>query len=165
MEQITTIMKRILADTYAVYLKTQNYHWNVVAPYAFRSLHKLFEEQYEELAEAIDVIAEHIRQMGHLVPASFTDFQVLSEIEDGDECFSADQMLEDLAEDQAKLIVIINEAIKVASTHKDEATADLLIDRLRVHKKSKWMLESSLPSRSLNQGSSTKKKNSESYGS
>ena len=137
-------MKRILADSYAVYLKTQNYHWNVTSHHAFHSLHKLFDEQYKELAKAIDVIAEHIRQMRSLVPASFSDFQVLTQIEDGDECFSADQMLKDLAEDQIKLIIAINEGIELASKYKDEATIDLLTDRLRAHKNNQWMLESSL---------------------
>ncbi|MEM9737791.1 MAG: DNA starvation/stationary phase protection protein [Bacteroidota bacterium] len=147
MERIITMMKRVLASSYAVYLKTQNYHWNIRSRHAFRSLHKLFEEQYEELAEAVDTIAEHIRQLGSLVPASFTDFQVLSKIKDGDECLYADQMIEDLAEDQEKLIAIINEGITLTNGTQDKATEDLLIDRLRVHKKNKWMLESSLQER------------------
>ncbi len=137
-------MQAVLADSYAICLKTQNYHWNVVSRHAFRSLHKLFEEQYLELVEGIDDIAEQIRQLGVLALASFGDYQAITQIKDGNSKLDADGMIKDLIADHGLIIERINATINVAYEGKDEATADLLIDRLRVHKKNKWMLESSL---------------------
>ncbi|MCP3659586.1 MAG: DNA starvation/stationary phase protection protein [Bacteroidetes bacterium] len=137
-------IKKILADSYAVYLKTQNYHWNVTSHHAFSSLHLMFQSQYEELAEAIDDIAEKIRQLGAKTPGGFAAFQKLTTIIDGNENASADEMIKDLANDQQHLINVVNEGIKISYDCKDEGTADLLIERLRAHDKNKWMLQSSL---------------------
>lgn len=144
MDKLIPVMKKILADSYAVYLKTQNYHWNITSKHAFFSLHKMFEEQYEELADAVDDIAEKIRQLGSKAPASFQTFAKLTTISDGNEDFSADEMIKDLVSDQQNLLNIINQGIKTSYNDSDEGTADLLIERLRVHEKNKWMLESSL---------------------
>ena len=144
MSELVDIMKKILADSYALYLKTQNYHWNVTCKFSFRALHKLFEEQYEELAEAVDEIAERIRQLGSKAPASFSEYSKLTQINEGDVDNNAEQMLQDLIIDQKKLIDILNRGIQISYDAKDEGTADLLIDRLKVHDKNKWFLESSL---------------------
>ncbi len=144
MGELVEIMNKILADSYAVYLKTQNYHWNVTSHHAFSSLHLLFQKQYEELAEAIDDIAEKIRQLGSKTPAGFKVYLELTTIKDGDENANSDDMIKDLAQDQQKILDIVNKGIKISYDHKDEGTADLLIERLRAHDKNKWMLESSL---------------------
>lgn len=143
MSKLVTKMNKVLADSYALYLKTQNFHWNVESHHAFRSLHLLFEEQYEDLAEAVDEIAEKIRQLGSKAPGSFSAFQQLTSIEEGDINSSADQMLKALAKDQDTIIQSLNDGIQEANEVNDEGMADLLIERLRVHSKNKWMLESS----------------------
>ncbi len=137
-------MRKLLADSYCVYLKTQNYHWNISSNNAFSSLHLLFQNQYEELAEAIDDIAERIRQLGIKVPAGLYVFSKMTTVKDGDENADANTMLKDLVNDQKNIINIVNETIQISYKLKDEGTADLLIERLRVHDKNKWMLESSL---------------------
>ena len=144
MNTLLSIMEKILAESYALQLKTQNYHWNVKGSLSFYALHKLFEEQYKELVNGIDEIAEQIRKLGRLTQASFSTFQKLSSIEEGNPSLSAAAMVKALAEDQDKLIRRLNEGIKEAQTCSDEGTADLLIARIRVHTKHKWMLESSL---------------------
>ncbi len=137
-------MRKILADSYCVYLKTQNYHWNISRNNAFSGLHILFQNQYEELAEAIDDIAERIRQLGVKVPAGLSIFSKVTTIKDGDENADANAMLTDLANDQRNIMSIVNETIQLSYKLEDEGTADLLIERLRAHDKNKWMLESSL---------------------
>ena len=144
MSPLVQILEKVLAESYAVFLKTQNYHWNLTSKHAFYALHKLLEEQYQELGVGIDDLAEKIRQLGAFAPASFAAYQELSTIGGGDPSYEASAMLRDLADDQGKLIVRLNEAIKVAHDVGDEGAEDLLVERLRVHDKSKWMLESSL---------------------
>ena len=136
-------MKHVLADSYALYLKTQNYHWNVEGP-RFNTLHALFETQYTDLAMAIDEIAEHIRGLGAKAPGTWKKYEDLSSITEGDETLSADAMLQDLANDQDKIATTLNKALKVAQNEDDEVISDALIGRLTVHRKNKWMLESSL---------------------
>lgn len=135
-------MKHVLADSYALYLKTQNYHWNVEGP-RFASLHALFEEQYTDLAAAIDEIAEHIRGLGAKAPGTWKKYDELSSISEGDETLDSESMLKDLANDQDKITTTLNKALKTAQNEDDEVIADALIGRLAVHRKNKWMLESS----------------------
>lgn len=132
----------ILANSYALYLKTQNYHWNVTGK-EFRSLHLLFENQYEELAKSIDEIAERIRTLGQKIPA-LSSFIKLTTISDAKANLSSIDMLKDLVNDQDILIENLNQSLKIVQKLFDEATADLIVGRIKVHQKNKWMLVSSI---------------------
>ena len=98
-ETVVKGLSKLLADSYSLYLKTHNYHWNVTGP-QFNSLHAMFETQYTELAAAVDEIAERIRALGHLAPGSYTEFAKLSSIKDGDNTKSVNEMIKDLVEGQ-----------------------------------------------------------------
>jgi starvation-inducible DNA-binding protein len=132
----------ILADTYALYLKTQNYHWHVTGP-NFRSLHELFEEQYLELANAVDAVAEQIRIMGNPAPATFKEFEQLKTLKDGDSSLNSNQMVHGLAEDNNTLVNDLNRALKLAEKAHDEGATNLLSDRVSAHEKARWMLSAS----------------------
>jgi starvation-inducible DNA-binding protein len=136
-------LELILANTYGLYLKTQNYHWNVRSK-EFKSLHELFGTQYEELAEAIDEIAERIRALDSLVAANFKIFDKNSKIKDGNQNSSSQIMLKELYSDNQSLAEIANEVLKIAQKEGDEATADMMIGRIKIHNKNAWMLKSSL---------------------
>lgn len=140
-DNLSQALKIVLADTYALYLKTHNYHWNVQGG-KFLGLHNFFEETYTELAEAVDEIAETIRQLGQKAPGSFSAFSKLTTLKDGDENKSASDMVKELAEDQSAVMASIEKALNVAKEIEDEVTIGLLVDRLTVHRKTKWMLES-----------------------
>lgn len=142
---MTNLIKKlevILADTYALYLKTQNYHWHVKGP-QFKSLHELFEMQYLELAEAVDQVAERILIMGHKAPATFAAFNQLKTIKDGDSSLNANQMVTELAKDHNTLVKDLNQGVKIAQENHDEATVTLLSDRIAAHEKAHWMLKAS----------------------
>lgn len=136
-------LHKVLSNSYALSVKTQNFHWNVTGS-NFYSIHKLLDAQYEEYVEAIDEIAEHIRTLGYKVPAGFAVFSKSQIIEDGDESSTAQQMLSILAKDNEELIKIINEALKKSEEAQDDVISDFLIGRLNVHKKNVWMLKSSI---------------------
>jgi starvation-inducible DNA-binding protein len=140
--KVVKVLEGVLANSYALSLKTQNYHWNV-AGVDFKSLHELFGAQYSELALAIDEIAERIRALGNKVEASFEHFANLSKAKKGNENFSSKEMLQDLAIDHQALINELKEGIKVAQKNEDEATADIFIKRAQIHEKALWMIESS----------------------
>ena len=140
-DNITQALKIVLADTYALYLKTHNYHWNVQGG-KFLGLHNFFEEIYTELAEAVDEIAETIRQLGQKAPGSFSAFSKLTTLKDGDEDKSAKEMVAELVEDQSAVMASIEKALIIAKENDDEATIGILVDRLTEHRKTKWMLES-----------------------
>ncbi len=142
-KNLTKSLYEVLTNSYALALKTQNYHWNVVGS-NFKSLHELFGLQYEELSTAIDEIAERIRALDCLVPAGLVIFSEAAEIKDGDEKLSSDLMIKNLLRDQEILLKIITAAIRDAQDNQDEATADMLIGRLEIHSKNRWMLKSSL---------------------
>lgn len=131
-----------LADTYAVYLKTQNFHWNVKGP-LFYTLHKMFEEQYIELAAAIDEIAERIRALGCYTPASFAEFSKLTSIKEESQSISAEDMVKKLLKDHEILADHAEIVLSKAQKARDEGTADLLIQRLKAHQKIAWMLRES----------------------
>jgi starvation-inducible DNA-binding protein len=139
----TKELKNALADTYALYIKTQNYHWNVTGP-NFPALHLLFESQYEDLAEAVDLIAERIRALGSKTPTSFTVFNDAKTISDGDENADWTTMVKNLADDQLAINKTLNKAMSAAKAEDDEATINLLADRLTLHDKNHWMLKASL---------------------
>ncbi len=132
----------LLADTYAIYLKTQNYHWHVTGPH-FKALHQLFEEHYMELADAVDAVAEQIRIMDHPAPATFKDFERLKTIKDGNSQAKANQMVSELADDHMTLVKDLNRALKLAEEIHDEGAANLLSDRINAHEKAGWMLRAS----------------------
>ena len=133
----------LLADTYILYLKTQNFHWNVTGPH-FPELHKLFEEQYKQLADAIDEIAERIRALKAPAPASFTQFQKLTSLEEADNVLDAEEMLGELLGDHEIIAKNINNLFEVMHDCQDEVTLDLLIERKTDHDKTAWMLRSTL---------------------
>ncbi|NRA73128.1 MAG: DNA starvation/stationary phase protection protein [Rickettsiales bacterium] len=138
---IVEALKKVLADSYALYLKTQNYHWNVEGPY-FKELHELFEEQYKELAEAIDFIAELIRGLDERTPASFSFYNKLKTIKDGNENSSAAEMVSDLAQAQDTIIVTLQNCLEIAQKANDEVVMDTMVNRMIIHRKNKWMLKS-----------------------
>ncbi|XVN42988.1 MAG: Dps family protein [Candidatus Rickettsia vulgarisii] len=139
---VIKILEVILADSYALYLKTQNYHWNITCS-EFRSLHLLFEGQYKDLAEAIDEIAERIRTLGPKV-TKMSELIKLSYISEADPKSNSIKMLKDLAKDQETIVDNLNKGIKIAQKAGDEGTADIFIQRLKVHQKNHWMIVSSI---------------------
>ena len=142
MSELMNKLSVILADTYAIYLKTQNYHWHVKGP-QFRALHGLFESQYLALAEAVDEIAERILIKGHNAPATFKEYDQLKTIKDGDSNNAANDMVIELANDHSALLKDLNAAMDMAQDANDEATVNLLSNRIEAHEKSRWMLASS----------------------
>ncbi|HKI83544.1 MAG TPA: Dps family protein [Candidatus Krumholzibacteria bacterium] len=134
---------KLLADSYTLYLKTHNYHWNVVGP-MFNSLHLLFESQYTELAQAVDEIAERIRALGHHAPGSYAEFSQLSNMEEAQPNTSAQDMLRHLANDQRQLAASAMALLEVAEEKGDAATVDLATRRIETHQKNAWMLQSHL---------------------
>lgn len=133
----------LLANTYVVYLKTQNFHWNVTGP-QFHSLHKMFEEQYKELADAIDEIAERIRTLGLPVQASFKAYSELATISESEGHPNAQEMIKQLLQDHEAISREIRDIISSLSDADDVASVDLVADRLGTHEKTAWMLRSSL---------------------
>lgn len=136
-------LKKLLADTYALYLKTQNYHWNVEGP-NFKSLHAMFEEQYQDLAEAIDVIAELIRGLGYKAPGSFKIYAENTSIKPADENANATKMLKDLVESHNLLEQNLVKIFNISGDEGDEVVAGYMTERMAVHRKAIWQLKSSL---------------------
>ena len=137
------ILREVLASTFILYTKTLNFHWHVVGP-QFQSLHALFQDQYDELFSAVDEIAERIRAIGHITPASCKEMLEHSIISESEANLSADQMLGALAEDHFSLSQLIRKKISEAEKNNDYGTADLLTSRLKSHEKTAWMLQSHL---------------------
>jgi starvation-inducible DNA-binding protein len=142
-QKIADELMHFLADTYALYLKTQNFHWNVTGA-NFHSLHKMFEEQYNELAAAVDIIAERIRALKCSVPATFSQFMKLTSLKEVTGMPSAKEMLKHLMKDHETLVQHAYIVMTKAQKAHDEATIDLLIERIREHEKTTWMLRSSI---------------------
>ena len=142
-EQIAAGLSNLLADSYTLYLKTHNYHWNVVGP-MFNSLHLMFEAQYTELAAAVDEIAERIRALGIKAPGSYTTFSELTSVEEALGGESAEEMIRQLALGQELVVRTARTAFPVAAAANDEPTADLLTQRMQIHEKNAWMLRSML---------------------
>ena len=133
----------MLADTYTLYLKTHNYHWNVTGP-MFTTLHLMFETQYTELALAVDLIAERIRSLGERVPGSYAEFSKLASIKEASGDPDAKAMIRQLVEGNEAVVKTIRSIFDTADSAGDESTTDLLTSRLRVHEKTAWMLRSLL---------------------
>ncbi len=142
-KQIADGLSVLLAESYMLYLKTHGYHWNVTGPF-FSSLHTLFEQQYTELAQAIDEIAERIRAIGFYAPASFSEFDKLSAIKEDSGIPKAMEMVQNLAVDNEHIIETSRKVLPLCAEFGDEASLDLLTQRLHVHSKSAWMLRSHL---------------------
>jgi len=141
--EIAEGLSRLLADTYTLYLKTHNYHWNVTGP-MFQTLHMMFETQYTELAEAVDIIAERIRALGFPAPGTYSEFVELSSISEAKGVPSAEEMIKSLVEGQETVVRTARSVFPIAESANDEPTADLLTQRMQIHEKTAWMLRSLL---------------------
>lgn len=143
-QAIAAGLSRLLADSYTLYLKTHNYHWNVTGP-MFQTLHLLFETQYTELALAVDLIAERIRALGFPAPGSYREFGQLTSIsEDEDGTPKAEEMIRRLVAGQEAVVRTARSIFPVVDNAHDEPTADLLTQRMQIHEKNAWMLRSLL---------------------
>ena len=142
-QKVIEDLRSVLADSYSLFLKTQNYHWNVTGP-NFQALHSMFERQYNDLFTAIDVIAERIRALGEKAPGSYSSFTKITNIKEGNINNNATTMVKELAEDQEVIVNTLNKTLKSAQTVGDEVTADIMISRIEAHQKNAWMLNSSL---------------------
>ncbi len=142
-KKIAEGLSRLLADTYTLYLKTHNFHWNVTGP-MFQTLHLLFETQYTELATAVDLIAERIRALGYPAPGTYSDFAKLSSIPETPGFPKATEMIRLLVEGQEAVVRTARSIFPVVEQVNDEPTADLLTQRMQIHEKNAWMLRSLL---------------------
>ncbi|GEO80372.1 Dps family protein [Pararhodospirillum oryzae] len=132
-------LSRLLADTYTLYLKTHNFHWNVTGP-MFNTLHLMFETQYNELALAVDTVAERIRALGEPAPGSYAQFAGLTVIKEATEVPPAEEMIRELARDQEAVARTARSVFPLAEEANDQPTADLLTQRMQTHEKTAWML-------------------------
>ena len=142
-EAIARGLSRLLADSYTLYLKTHNYHWNVTGP-MFQTLHTMFEEEYTELALAVDEIAERIRALGVYAPGSYRAFAELSSVTEEDDVPAAEDMIRNLVIAHETVVRTARDIFPLAETANDEPTADLLTQRMQVSEKTAWMLRSLL---------------------
>ena len=142
-EAVVSGLSRLLADSYALYVKSHNFHWNVTGP-MFPQLHALFEEHYTELAQAVDEVAERIRQLGARAPGSFAEFQRLTRVRDAEGAPSAKEMVRVAQGDHEAVAQSARAVLAAAQAASDDASVDLATERLRVHEKSAWMLRSIL---------------------
>lgn len=142
-KQIAEGLSRLLADTYSLYLKTHNFHWNVTGP-MFQTLHLMFETQYTELATAVDQIAERIRALGYPAPGTYTEFASLGSIPETTGVPKANEMIRLLVEGQEAVVRTARSIFPSVEQVNDEPTADLLTQRMQLHEKNAWMLRSLL---------------------
>ncbi|HKG21269.1 MAG TPA: Dps family protein [Blastocatellia bacterium] len=143
--EIAEGLSKLLGDTYTLYLKTHNFHWNVTGP-MFQTLHLMFEAQYNELALAVDLIAERIRALGFPAPGTYQEFSRLSTIKEEEGVPSAEDMIRLLVEGQETVVRTARSVFPSVERVNDEPTADLLTQRMQVHEKTAWMLRSLLAS-------------------
>lgn len=136
-------LSKLLADTYTLYLKTHNFHWNVTGP-MFQTLHLMFETQYNELALAVDLIAERIRALGFPAPGTYREFAQLSSIKEEEGVPNAQDMIRLLVEGQEAVVRTARSVFPTVDQANDEPTADLLTQRMQTHEKTAWMLRSLL---------------------
>lgn len=142
-QEIARGLSRLLADTYTLYLKTHNFHWNVTGP-MFQTLHIMFEEQYTELAAAVDLIAERIRALGERAPGSYREFGELSSVPEESEVLDATGMIRSLVLGQEAVAKTARAVFPIVEAANDQPSADLLTQRLQIHEKTAWMLRSLL---------------------
>ncbi len=142
-QEIAHGLKKLLADSYTLYLQTHNFHWNVTGP-QFRELHLMFEEHYTELAVAVDDIAERIRTLGFTAPGTYRAFAELSSVKEVDGVPDAKEMITILMQAHETVVRTAREVLKIAQEADDESSASLIGDRMRVHEKTAWMLRATL---------------------
>jgi starvation-inducible DNA-binding protein len=142
-QEIAAGLSRVLADTYTLYLKTHNFHWNVTGP-MFQTLHLMFETQYNELALAVDLVAERIRALGLPAPGTYKKFGALSTIQEEDDVPKAQDMIRLFVEGHETVARTAREVFRGAEAASDQPTCDLLTQRMQVHEKTAWMLRSLL---------------------
>lgn len=140
-KKIAEGLSRVLADTYALYLKTHAFHWNVTGP-QFQTLHTLFETQYTELAVAVDDIAERIRALGVFAPGSYSQFAKLATVNEEIGVPASVDMIKQLVQDNEAVVRTARAVLPIAEEGNDEASVDLLVGRMRIHEKTAWMLRS-----------------------
>ncbi len=144
-KQVCKGLSKLLADSYLLYLKTQNYHWNVTGK-MFQSLHTLFEEQYQNLAEAVDEIAERIRALGEFAPGSFAAFSKVTSLKEENGIPTAEEMVHNLVVGNETVVSTAREIINLCDEAEDDVTADLMVERMQIHEKYAWMLRSMIAS-------------------
>jgi len=142
-KKIAEGLSKLLADTYTLYLKTHNFHWNVTGP-MFNTLHTMFETQYTELALAVDAIAERIRALGYPAPGTYKEYAKLSSIAEEEGVPEATEMIRKLVEGQEAVVRTARSLFAVIDAASDEPSADLLTQRMQTHEKTAWMLRSLL---------------------
>jgi starvation-inducible DNA-binding protein len=142
-EAIAEGLSRLLADSYTLYLKTHSFHWNVTGP-MFNTLHVMFEQQYTELALAVDLIAERIRALGYPAPGSYAQYAALTTVPEETGVPKADQMIRQLVQGHEAVVRTARSVFPAVEKAADEPSADLLTQRMQVHEKSAWMLRSLL---------------------
>jgi starvation-inducible DNA-binding protein len=142
-KQIAEGLSRLLADTYTLYLKTHNFHWNVKGP-MFQTLHLMFEQQYNELALAVDQIAERIRALDYPAPGTYAEYVKLSSIRETAGVPRAEEMIKLLVEGQEAVVRTARSVFPAVEKANDEPSADLLTQRMQIHEKTAWMLRSLL---------------------
>ncbi len=142
-KRLADALEKVLADAYSLFLKTQNYHWNIVGP-EFNDLHDMFQKQYEALFEEIDELAERIRQLGFKVEGTFDRFKSVTSIKDADKDKKAMEMVKDLKESHEEMLPTMREVAAIAVEVKDYGTVDFMGDTLQDHEKTLWMLKALL---------------------
>ncbi|HEX7332762.1 MAG TPA: DNA starvation/stationary phase protection protein [Pyrinomonadaceae bacterium] len=142
-QRVADALSNVLADTFVLYLKTHSFHWNVTGP-MFQTLHQMFEEQYNELWLAVDVIAERIRSLGFIAPGSYGEFTQRTYLQEAPAAKNATEMIAELLRDHETTTRTARSALAVARTAVDAPTEDLLTQRLAAHEKAAWMLRSLL---------------------
>ncbi|MEX0778645.1 MAG: Dps family protein [Balneolales bacterium] len=142
-DEISDGLSNLLADTYTIYLKSQNYHWNVTGP-QFHSLHEMFEEHYNELAEAVDEIAERIRALGHFAPGTLNQFSEMSSVSEEYDVPDAMEMVNRLVIAHEQTMDTARKLVTISEEADDQTTLDLVTKRLKFHSKTAWMLRSHL---------------------
>ena len=146
MTEVKSIAKAVanyLADTYTLYLKTQNYHWNVTGP-NFHSLHAMFEQEYIELASAVDLLAEHIRALGEKSPGSFKEFSEMTSIKEAQANADSTTMVKQLQADHVAMAKKAHDICKQFESSIQESTQDLFTSREAAHQKAAWMLKATM---------------------
>ena len=141
--EIAEGLSRLLADTYSLYLKTHNFHWNVTGP-QFNSLHTMFMTQYTEQWNALDVIAERIRALGFAAPGTYKQFVKLTSIKEVEGVPKAEEMIRLLVDAHETVARTARSIFSIIEEANDQPTADILTQRLEVHEKTAWMLRSNL---------------------
>jgi starvation-inducible DNA-binding protein len=142
-QAVVVALEELLADSYTLYLKTHNYHWNVTGP-MFSTLHTMFETQYTELALAVDLIAERIRALGAHAPGSYSQFMERAKVKEDRTVPAARDMIEILGADQVTVADTARRVVEAGTAAGDDASVDLGVRRIELHEKSAWMLRSHL---------------------